>query len=141
MSDQLTMPHADELAEMLTTVLSGFTFPAATSVPDPAAQPFGARLVIEGDAEVGLYLEADPVAAPALAEAFFATGEPTDQDKRDAISELANVTAGAIKTLLGGEGEWSIGIPEAEMPESFDGWIVTQAPAGSGRIHLAFKPV
>ena len=141
MTDQFTMPHADELAEMLTTVLSGFTFPAESAIPDPASPPFGARLVIEGDAKVGLYLEADPVAAPALAEAFFATGEPTDQDKRDAICELANVTAGAIKTLLGGEGEWSIGIPDDKMPESFDGWIVTQAPAGSGRIHLAFKPV
>ena len=59
----------------------------------------------------------------------------------DAICELANIAAGAIKILLGGEGEWSIGIPGAEMPESFDGWIVTQAPAGGGHIHLAFKPV
>lgn len=140
MSNQFTMPHADELAEMLSTVLSGFTFPAHTAI-DPDAKPFGARLVIKGDSEVGLYLEADPVAAPALAQAFFATGEPSDQDKRDAICELANVTAGAIKTLLGGEGEWSIGIPDAEMPESFDGWTVTQAPAGNGRVHLAFKPV
>ena len=139
MPEQLTMPHADELAEMLSTVLSGFTFPEA-GLPDPQAQPFGARLVIEGDVEVGLYLEADPMAAPALAEAFFATGEPTDDDKRDAICELANIAAGAIKTILGGEGEWSIGIPDAEMPESFDGWIVTQAPAGGGRIHLAFQP-
>ncbi len=140
MSDQLTMPHADELAEMLATVLSGFTFPEP-EIPEPDAQPFGARLVITGDAEVGLYVEADPVAAPALAEAFFATGEPTQEDMSDAICELANIAAGAIKILLGGEGEWSIGIPGAEMPESFDGWIVTQAPAGGGHIHLAFKPV
>ena len=140
MSDQLTMPHAEDLAEMLSSVLSGFSFPEP-GLPDAQAQPFGARLEIEGDAKVGLYLEADPAAAPALAEAFFATGEPTDQDKRDAIMELANITAGAIKTLLGGEGEWSIGIPTAEMPESFDGWTVTQAAAGGGRIHLAFKPV
>ena len=27
MSDQLTMPHAEELKEMLATVLSGFHFP------------------------------------------------------------------------------------------------------------------
>ena len=140
MSNQLTMPHADELAEMLSTVLSGFTFVEGTHV-DINAQPFGARLVISGDADVGLYLEADPVAAPALAEAFFATGEPTDEDKTEAIAELANIAAGAIKTLLGGEGEWSIGIPTAEMPESFDGWIVTQADAGPGRVHLAFQPV
>ncbi|MEM9202236.1 MAG: hypothetical protein AAGC53_11270 [Actinomycetota bacterium] len=139
MSDQLTMPHADELAEMLSTVLSGFTFPEA-AIPEPDAQPFGARLVIEGDAEVGLYVEADPVAAPALAEAFFATGQPTEQDKTEAVMELANIAAGAIKTLLGGEGEWSIGIPDSGMPESFDGWTVTQASAGGGHIHLAFLP-
>ena len=140
MSNQLTMPHADELAEMLATVLSGFSFPAP-GTPEPGAKPFGARLVIEGDAEVGLYVEADPVAAPALAQAFFAAGEPTDADKSDAVLELANIAAGAIKTLLGGEGEWSIGIPDADMPESFDGWIVTQAPAGAGTVHLAFQPV
>mgnify|MGYP003331674553 CR=1 FL=1 len=52
--------------------------------------------------------------------AFFATGEPTDQDKRDAICELANVTAGAIKTLLGGEGEWSIGIPDDKQEKIFE---------------------
>jgi hypothetical protein len=140
MSDSITMPHVDELAEMLANVLSGFTF-VEGGAPDPADTPCGARLVIEGDAEVELYLEADPVAAPALAEAFFATGDPSEQDKRDAICELANITAGAIKILLGGEGEWSIGIPTADMPASFDGWLVTQAPAGAGHIHLAFKPI
>lgn len=139
MTDQLTMPHAEELQEMLATVLSGFHFPEI-GVPAPDAQPFGARLAITGAAEVGLYVEADPVAAPALAEAFFATGEPTDEDKRDAIMELGNIAAGAIKILLGGEGEWSIGIPDSTMPASFDGWVVTQAPAGGGHIHLAFKP-
>lgn len=139
MSNQLTMPHADELAGMLATVLSGFSLPES-GAPEPGAEPFGARLVIQGEAEVGLYVEADPVAAPALAEAFFATTEPTDDDKRDAVCELANIAAGAIKTLLGGEAEWAIGIPGPDMPESFDGWIVTQAPAGGGHVHLAFKP-
>ncbi len=74
------------------------------------------------------------------AEAFFATGEPSNEDKRDAIMELGNIAAGAVKILLGGEGEWSIGIPDSTMPASFGSWVVAQASAG-GHIHLAFKPV
>ena len=108
-----------DLAAMLTDVWATLDLPggpACTATLDPAVAPrISAQANLHGDAEnlgheLRLVVSIDRDAAGLLAGAFFGTdGVSSVSEVQDAVGELANMCAGAVKTLL--EGEWVIGIP------------------------------
>ncbi len=107
-----------------------------------------ARVVIHGPNDLDLTIEAPAQVAAAVAAVFFGTdgdgGAITDLP--DAMGELANITAGAIKPML--DGHWAIGIPDrfGPQPISSDSAIRATVPLGRGLVsitvaHSADAPV
>lgn len=114
------------LAEVL--MMLGETAPVdVTPLTDRAA--FAARLTIDGPGSVELVVTAPAMAAGNLALGFF--GEISGEaDLVDAIGELANLTAGAIKPYL--EETWVIGIPDRVDTEMRASTGILEASAAHG---------
>ncbi|MEZ5410341.1 MAG: chemotaxis protein CheX [Acidimicrobiales bacterium] len=93
------------------------------------------------DAELQLMVTVDKDAAALLAAAFFGADAPSGVvEVADAVGELANMCAGAVKTLL--EGEWVIGIPTPgdETASRAAGWVEATLPVQAGWVRLALGP-
>jgi len=97
-----------------------------------------ARVVIHGTSDLDLTVEAPAQVAAAVAAVFFGTdGEGgATTDLPDAMGELANITAGAIKPML--DGHWTIGIPDrfGPQPISSDSAVRAMVPLGRGLVAI-----
>lgn len=139
-----------DLAAMLADVWATLDLPGgpgSTAALDPAVSGrISALADLHGDAEnlgseLRLLVSVDRSAAALLAGAFFGTdGVASPAEVQDAVGELANMSAGAVKTLL--PGEWVIGIPvTADEGVSYEtGWVAASLPVLSGSIRLALGP-
>ncbi len=121
-----------DLEQIITDVLGVLEAPGDVTAEEHGGQI--ASVVIHGPVDVVLVVNADDAAATAVAIAFF--GEDfEDGDQPDALRELANVCAGASKTML--DGEWTIGIP-TEGPTALDDEAVhAVAPVANGLIRIS----
>ncbi len=93
------------------------------------------------DAELQLMVTVDKEAARLLTAAFFGSGISSGAGEvADAVGELANMCAGAVKTLL--QGEWVIGIPTPgdETVSRGSGWVGATLPVQAGWVRLAVGP-
>ena len=130
-SATFALPNQDELNDVLLEVLSVMELSYHLS---PDGDPCHAMLTLDGPAKVQLYVEAERPAAEALSQSFFGETGP-EANRRDAVSELANIMAGALKVLF--EGSWHIGIPTPNAPESFDDWVVTTMELAGAELKCA----
>lgn len=139
-----------DLAAMLTDVWDTLDLPGgpgSTATLDPAvASWISAQANLHGDAEnlgnqLQLIVSVDRDAAALLSGAFFGTdGVSSVSEVQDAVGELANMSAGAVKTLL--PGEWVIGIPTATDEARADepGWVSATIAVQAGSVRLALGP-
>ncbi len=130
LTDALT---AEELEHIVTDVL-GVLEVHADGAADASGGGSAASVVIHGPRDLILVVQADPAAAAAVATAFF-DEDSVEDDREDAMRELANVCAGATKTML--EGEWTIGIPTAGVTDIASDSIHAVAHVGGGEIQIS----
>jgi len=141
--------NEEDLLAMLSDVWATLFLPDGpmrTAVLASDVAPWiSARAELQGEAEnVGnelqLMVAVDRDAAGLLVGAFFgADGITSPAEVQDTVSELANMSAGAVKTLL--DGEWMIGIPvPAEGDASLPGWLSVTLPVQAGAVRLALGP-
>jgi len=85
-------------------------------VPIDSPDRLVARVSVRGEGAIDLTVDVPSRVAAQVAALFFGTesGAASANDLVDAIGELANITAGAIKPML--EGHWTIGIPDCNDP-------------------------
>ncbi len=110
------------------------------------APRISAQANLHGDAEnlgneLRLVVTIERDAAALLAGAFYGVDEVSSvSEVQDAVGELANMSAGAVKTLL--PGEWVIGIPTTTDETITDqpGWVSATLPVQAGWVRLALGP-
>ena len=139
-----------DLAAMLTDVWATLDLPGGpamtAALAAEVAPRISARANLHGDAEnlghqLELLVSVDRDAAALLVGAFFGTdGVSSVAEVQDAVGELANMSAGAVKTLL--PGEWVIGIPEPadEATSTAAGWVAAVVGVQAGSVCLALGP-
>lgn len=136
-----------DLEAMLTDVWATIDLPARTAELDPeVASRITAQANLHGDAEnlgneLQLVVTIDRDAVALLAGAFYGLDDVSSvSEVQDAVGELANMSAGAVKTLL--PGEWVIGIPTVVDPAVADepGWVSATIAVQGGTVRLALGP-
>lgn len=126
---------AAEIEAATTEVLGvlGMAFDECEVAPE-APDQLMAGVSIHGPDVIHLTIEVSASVAALAAAMFFGveTGGRSVTDLQDALGELANITAGAIKPLL--DGEWAIGIPDRfnPAPISSEAAICVVVPLGPG---------
>ncbi len=125
------LPSADTLTKLVNSVTTTM-IKVKFSQTDPAAAKAGFRravLVIPGSQPVSVELSCDEESGHKLVHKFF--GVDSIHDKRDllddALSELANITAGQVKRAM--SIDQALGLPQV-----FDGG--TTAPPSGNRVTL-----
>jgi len=112
--DNTEIPLSFEDLEAATTeVLTALGVPFDDfALPDNIPESLAARVSIRGGRALDLSIEVPARVAAEVAALFFGTetGSLDATDLSDAMGELANITAGAIKPML--DGHWTIGIPD-----------------------------
>jgi len=143
---EVTLTEPD-IEAMLADVWATLDLPGETARLDAEVAPrITARANLHGDAEnidaeLQLMVTVDKEAAGLLAAAFFGAGTTSGAGEvADAVGELANMCAGAVKTLL--DGEWVIGIPTPgdESASRAAGWVEATLPVQAGWVRLALGP-
>lgn len=143
---EVTLTEPD-IEAMLADVWATLDLPAEAARLDAAVAPrITARAQLHGDAEnidaeLQLMVTVDKEAAGLLAAAFFGADATSGAGEvADAVGELANMCAGAVKTLL--EGDWVIGIPAPgdENASLAAGWVEATLPVHAGWVRLALGP-
>lgn len=135
-----------DMEAMLADVWATLELPDQPAGLDPAtSDTISSWADLHGDAEnrgarLNLTVTVDRGALGLLVGAFFGTtGVADGAEVDDAVGELANMCAGAIKTLL--EGEWVIGIPyrDGNPGGPGDQWIEATVPVEAGWLRLALR--
>ena len=130
----------DDLEVATTEVLTALGVPFDDfAVPPGSPTSLLARVSIHGENTIDLTVEVPAAVAAQVAAMFFGAEieSPTATDLSDAMGELANITAGAIKPML--DGHWRIGIPDrvdARRISDADA-IQCQVPIGRGIATIA----
>jgi hypothetical protein len=143
---EVTLTEPD-IEAMLADVWATLDLPDQAAALDAAvASRITAKANLHGDAEnidgeLQLMVTVDKAAAGLLVAAFFGPGNASGVGEvADAVGELANMCAGAVKTLLAGE--WVIGIPTQadEAASQATGWVEATLPVQAGWVRLALGP-
>jgi len=125
----------EDLESATTEVLTALGVPFDNfPLPPDIPQSLLARVSIRGERALDLSVEVPAGVAAEVAALFFGTETRslTASDLFDAMGELANITAGAIKPML--DGHWTIGIPDRVdvSPITDVDAILCKVPMGRG---------
>lgn len=137
----------DDVMAMLADVWATLDMPGEPARLGPAVAPrITATANLFGDAEnrdaaLQLLVTVDREAAGLLVAAFFGPSiESAPDEVTDAVGELANMCAGAVKTLLAGEWVIAIPAPADEAISRVGGWVEATLGVQAGWVRLAVGP-
>jgi len=124
----------DDLEAATTEVLTAMSVPFDDfALPPDTPNSLLARVSVHGEETIDLTVEVPAKVAAEVAAMFFGAenGSLDAADLADAMGELANITAGAIKPML--DGHWRIGIPDHVGAEPISNSNAIQCKVTLGR--------